>query len=605
MMRTGMQHLLICALLLGTVVLPLPSTDNVVRSSSEQVAQPLPAQPLAAAQISTTLRASLDQDERPDVLVLLTPQADLDRSRGPINREAQRRSIHETLWKTAADTQAPLRAWLDARHVAYRPFYIVNAILVQKADWDLVLALAGRPEVARVMTNPSVTMAFSPPLSAEVAQEAAATIPWGIQRIGAPDVWELGYRGQGVVVAGQDTGYNWDHPALQAQYRGWDGMSVSHDYNWHDAIHDAGSDCPPDGSEPCDDNGHGTHTMGTLVGDDGAGMQIGVAPDARWIGCRNMKEGVGTPATYAECFEFFLAPYPVGGTPAQGDPDKAPDIINNSWSCPPSEGCDAAHIAFLEQVVEAVRAAGIMVVASAGNGGPYCGTVDEPPGMYDVAYSVGATSDTGVIAGFSSRGTGTGLVKPDIVAPGIGVYSSIPAAPYYANSQGTSMAAPHVAGAVALIWSARPDLRGQITTTEELLSTTAVTRTSTECGDQPDAVPNSVYGWGRVDTLAAIRTLVGTLAGTVRNAEGLALEGALVQASTDIDRHWAGHSDDTGFYSLTPISGTFTVTASHPVYEGVTIPEVSVTAALTTTLDITLTVQVPLTYTRYLPLVVH
>ena len=71
---------------------------------------------------------------------------------------------------------------------------------------------------------------------------------------------------------------------------------------------------------PCDDKGHGTHTIGTAIGDDGMGNQIGMAPGAKWIGCRNMDQGNGTPARYIECMEFFLAPYPVGGTPAQGDP---------------------------------------------------------------------------------------------------------------------------------------------------------------------------------------------------------------------------------------------------------------------------------------------
>jgi len=96
---------------------------------------------------------------------------------------------------------------------------------------------------------------------------------------------------------------------------------------------------------PCDDMGHGTHVMGTAVGWDGGENRIGVAPGARWIGCRDMDNGFGTPATYLECFEFFLAPYPVNGTPEQGDPDLAPDVTNNSWSCPPAEGCSAGTLA--------------------------------------------------------------------------------------------------------------------------------------------------------------------------------------------------------------------------------------------------------------------
>lgn len=120
---------------------------------------------------------------------------------------------------------------------------------------------------------------------------------WNLQLVGADQVWALGATGQGVVIGGQDTGYDWDHPALIEQYRGWDGLSADHNYNWHDAIHSNSgfNDCGADSPEPCDDNRHGTHTMGTMVGDDGAGNQVGMAPGAEWIGCRNMDEGVGTP----------------------------------------------------------------------------------------------------------------------------------------------------------------------------------------------------------------------------------------------------------------------------------------------------------------------
>jgi serine protease AprX len=314
----------------------------------------------------------------------------------------------------------------------------------------------------------------------------------------------MGYNGEGIVIAGQDTGYEWDHPALKAQYRGWDGATVNHDYNWHDAIHTAGGACPASSPEPCDDHGHGTHTMGTIVGLAPGDPPIGVAPGAQWIGCRNMLDGVGTPASYAECFEFFLAPYPVGGSPLQGDPRLAPDVINNSWSCPPSEGCVDEHIAFLDRFVEAVRAAGIMVVASAGNSGPACDTVIHPPAIYNASTTVGATDSEERIASFSSRGGPSEPQKPLLSAPGVSVYSSIRNGGYGISS-GTSMAAPHVTGAAALLWSARPDLRGRVSTTEWLLSTTAAPRTSTQCDDAADAIPNHVFGWGRLDALAAVQ----------------------------------------------------------------------------------------------------
>ena len=137
----------------------------------------------------------------------------------------------------------------------------------------------------------------------------------------------LGYRGEGRVVAGADTGVRWDHPSLKSHYRGWDGQNVSHDYNWHDAIQNSQS--------PIDPHGHGTFTVSEMVGDDGLGNQIGVAPGAKWIACRNMDSGGnGTPAWYTDCFQYLIAPYPYN-QPDKGDPTKAPDSINNSWGCPP------------------------------------------------------------------------------------------------------------------------------------------------------------------------------------------------------------------------------------------------------------------------------
>ena len=180
-----------------------------------------------------------------------------------------------------------------------------------------------------------------------------------------PQVWALGFTGQNIVVASADTGVRWTHNALKPHYRGWDGQNANHNYNWHDSIHDSvGNPCGNDSPFPCDDFFHGSHTTGTAIGDDGAGNQIGMAPGAKWIGCRNMDQGNGTPARYIECMEFFLAPYPINCTPNEGDPTKAPDITINSWGCPASEGCSANT---LQAAVEAQAAAGIQMVVAAGN----------------------------------------------------------------------------------------------------------------------------------------------------------------------------------------------------------------------------------------------
>lgn len=551
--------------------------------------------PVSAANITPAAWTATSDDRMTDVLVLLRDQVDTSGVAAHVPPLQRGAVVVDALQLTAAGAQASLRTWLAHRHIAYRAFYIVNALLVT-VDRAQLAAVAARPEVSHVMANPQVALSLP---QRPVQSASVNNVPWGISQIGAPEVWALGYQGQGVVVAGQDTGYDWDHPALQGQYRGWDGANVDHDYHWHDAIHDGGGICGPDSPIPCDDNGHGTHTMGTIVGEGGGNYRIGVAPQAQWIGCRNMSQGFGTPATYAECFEFFLAPYPVGGTPAQGDPHQAPDIINNSWSCPPYEGCDAANIAFLEQVVENVRAAGILVVASAGNRGPTCGTVDQPAGMYEATFTVGATGSGDTIAGFSSRGTGTGLIKPDIVAPGVTVLSSL-AGGGYGTKSGTSMAAPHVAGAAALLWSARPDLRREIAATEAILSANAFALTSTLCGDAIDVVPNNVYGWGRLDVQDAVESaLTGALVGIVRDCAGVALEGVVLHTALGDTYSWQTVSDTEGRYTMEPLSGTYTITASYGQLTQQSYADIIISAGLTTTLDVTLT----RTYPVFLPLV--
>ncbi len=518
------------------------------------------------------------------VLVRLKAQADLSRIDANSAKGARSAVVRDLLWETAERTQAPLRTWLDGRGIPYRAFYVINALLVE-ADRTTLIALSRRPEVSRILTNPRVRRSLPEP-ERQIHAEAAS-VPWGAARIGAPEAWAMGFRGQGVVVAGQDTGYDWDHPALQAQYRGWDGATASHDYHWHDAIHSGGGSCGPDVPYPCDDHGHGTHTMGTMVGDGGPDAQIGVAPGATWIGCRNMSVGVGTPATYAECFACFLAPYPVGAGPEQGDPTKAPDVINNSWTCPYYEGCDIDHTALLQEVVEAVRAAGILVVASAGNTGSGCSTIIDPPAEFDASLTVGATSNAAgdPIAGFSSRGPVRSLIKPDLAAPGVGVYSSYPNGAY-GTSSGTSMAAPHVVGAAALLMSAAPDLRGDVAAVEHLLTRTSVPRIDTTCGSAPGGVPNNVYGWGRLDVVSALQ--MGALTGTVRDQTDALVIGAKIEAQDTTLRTWRTFSMKNGLYSLTPVSGTYTMTASIDGGPFATYRGVRVTAGQTTTLDLTL-----------------
>ncbi len=446
-----------------------------------------------------------------EFLVVLADQADLAGAAVLPTKEAKGHMVRDSLWTKAQTTQAPIVSLLAARKVEYRSYYIVNAIWV-KGDRGLANELAARPDVLRLEGNPVIHNVIPQPSSEAPTQpQTPEAVESGITYTKAPQVWALGYTGQGIVIGGADTGIRWTHNALKPHYRGWNGTTADHNYNWHDSIHDStGNVCGNDAVAPCDDNGHGTHTIGTAVGDDGGTNQIGMAPGAKFIGCRNMNAGDGTPARYLECMEFFLAPYPIGGTPAQGDSTKAPDVTTNSWTCPSSEGCSTNT---LQAGVEAQRAAGIEMVAAAGNSGSNCSTISDPPSFYQAIYTIGAlNTGADTIAAFSSRGPitadGSNRRKPDICAPGTNTRSAYRTSDTtYTSLSGTSMATPHIAGAVTLLLSAQPLLKHDTARIEQFLNDNAV-HLNPPVGSLCDAVgttwPNNVFGYGRVDIKAAV-----------------------------------------------------------------------------------------------------
>jgi serine protease AprX len=433
-----------------------------------------------------------------EFLVFLVDQADLSPAASLETKAEKGAFVYQTLTTLAARTQKPLRNQLNALGIPYQSFWIANMLWV-RGDAGIVQSLAQRPDVAHLYANPQIQTQLPEPAPVTAMPQAAGALLWNLLQINADDAWATGYTGQGVVIGGQDTGYQWDHPALKDQYRGWNGTTASHDYNWHDTVTSGGGDCGPNSPVPCDDWGHGTHTMGTMVGDDGVSDPIGVAPGAKWIGCRNMNVGVGTPASYAECYQWFIAPTRLDGSDPR--PDLAPDVINNSWSCPPSEGCNAES---LRAVIEAVHAAGIVTVHSAGNYGPGCSTVNTPGAIYPESFSVGSVDNSDHIANSSSRGPvtvdGSNTRKPNVSAPGVDIYSSWRGSTYK-NSSGTSMAAPHVAGLVGLLISANPGLAGQVDQIETMIEHTALPLYTTNgCGgDLSNSHPNHTYGWGRID----------------------------------------------------------------------------------------------------------
>lgn len=441
-----------------------------------------------------------------EFIVFMAEQADLTDADSLKTKLEKGTYVFEKLREIAERTQKPVTTELGARGVVYRPYWIANVIWV-RGDMDAIQAMAQRADVAHLYANPKVQLR-EPEVEISDAVVKKDGIEWNLQMVNADDVWAAGYTGQGVVIGGQDTGYDWDHPALINQYRGWDGSTADHNYDWHDAIHSGGGSCGPDSPEPCDDGTHGTHTMGIMVGDDGEGNQIGMAPGAKWIACRNMDQGVGSPATYIECYQWFLAPTDMNDQSPR--PDLAPDVINNSWACPVSEGCTEPDV--LLTVVNNVRAAGIMTVHSAGNeGASGCGSINTPAAIYDSSFTVGNTTSNDVINNSSSRGPvsvdGSGRLKPDISAPGTNIWSSIPGE-NYGWKTGTSMASPHVAGMAALLISAQPNLAGRVDEIEELIQQTAdPLQTFETCGGTAGQIPNNVYGWGRIDSFEAMQNL--------------------------------------------------------------------------------------------------
>jgi subtilase family serine protease/subtilisin family serine protease len=344
------------------------------------------------------------------------------------------------------------------------PFWVFNGLAL-RANPGLIRRLAARDDVLEVRLDQEIP---PPPRPAEASAPSGPT-EWNIAHIRAPEVWALdpAYNGQGTVVGSFDTGVDLAHPELFERYRG------NHAISWFDPYGEH--------SLPTDFNGHGTHTIATAVGGSAGGSAIGVAPGAKWIAAKAWADnGVGLASAFHSIFEWFLAP--------GGDPDNAPDVVNNSWAFV-AAGCNSEFV----PDIEAWRAAEIFPAFAAGNAGPSAGSV-RSPGAYAESFAVGATDVFDEVASFSSRGPSpcTALDKPDLAAPGAAIHSALPGNSYGVLS-GTSMATPHVAGAVAVLRSIKPDM-----TVEDLAI--ALTLGATDIA-QPG--PDHDSGAGRLDLLTS------------------------------------------------------------------------------------------------------
>ncbi|ETW03916.1 hypothetical protein H310_04335 [Aphanomyces invadans] len=404
-----------------------------------------------------------------------------------LSRGAHIENVRESLVVHAANSQAPvldaIKAFATkegASAIKFESFWASNVVYIENAPAALLESIAAIPGVSKVRTASSARI---PPVVIEDATAAPQANEWGVEIIGAPKVWAKGNKGKGIVVGGIDTGVRATHEALKANFRA--------DHGWYDAYHN--------NTTPVDTVGHGSHTMGTSVGTTG----IGVAPEASWIACMGCDSTTCPEYALLKCGEFMMCPTDENGK--NPDCSKAAHVINNSW------GSDDATETFYDATVAAWRKANIIPVFANGNAGYKCSTVASP-GQGKLTFGIGATHKTDAIASFSSRGpTPDGRIKPDLSAPGESVRSSLPRSDTsYGVYSGTSMATPHVTGAVALILAAKPGIKYDeiykaFTSTTD---TKTLIPTNQTCGGVSELkYPNNVYGYGRLNIDSAIASL--------------------------------------------------------------------------------------------------
>ena len=443
---------------------------------------------LASAKISASVHRELSTRDAVDVVIEFNGNTEaLEAADTGLQyfheRGARLAHLQATLQSHAETTQAAVLEHLSATEsaLAYESNWAGNVIFIDNAPLSLVEEIANFPQVTRIRLPEVASLPFIPENSIEVdGNNTINANEWGIEKIKASGVWAKGNRGQGIVVSSIDTGARYTHQALRSNWRS--------DYGWFDPEKKSAT--------PNDGNGHGTHVTGTIAGQNG----IGVAPGSSWVACRGCTTSSCPEKTLTGCAQWVLCP-----TDTQGNNkkcDKAPHVVNNSW------GGNQAGNTWYQSYVDAWRKAGIIPVFANGNAGPRCATVGSP-GDYKNVIGVGATDSGDKLASFSSKGpTPDRRIKPDVSAPGQAIRSSWNTGDTAYNSiSGTSMATPHVTGAIALILSAKKG--ASYDTVYNLLrktvDTSTLTVTNNNCGGVSDKnYPNNNYGSGRINVLKAV-----------------------------------------------------------------------------------------------------
>ncbi|CAK4071710.1 unnamed protein product [Aphanomyces euteiches] len=422
-----------------------------------------------------------------------------------------RQFVYDFLTKASEENLKTLSGVVDVKDA--KPLWIGGAFYLPRATKETVDKLSASNSVTYLDLN-AADVSFEILKNDKEAVREAGKNEWGVETVGAPSIWKY-YNGTGAVVGSIDTGAMYTHEAIKNNWRS--------ELGWFDPYNAT--------SLPWDSYGHGSHTIGTMVGSNG----IGVAPGAKWIACMGLYGRNGDDSSLLQCAQFMLCPTKPDGTGA--DCKKGPHVVNNSWG-------STSFDPWYEDAVAAWKAAGIIPVFSNGNNGPACGTVGNPGG-YNTVIGVGAIgsydSEPNLIAYFSSKGpqtaNGPAYIKPDVSAPGFWTRSvDITTNSSYVDNAGTSMAAPHVSGVVAILKSVDPSLSYDkiykyltATTDQSPLNTTEPTtwyygayRNKTypgapNCGDVKDtAWPNNRFGHGRVNVGTILRD--GTLHDTRRSS---------------------------------------------------------------------------------------
>lgn len=541
-----------------------------------------------ASKIDAVLLDRFTTDGSSDFIVRFSDQADLSAAAG-MDWTTRGVFVYDSLVETANQSQANAIAILNSN--GYRNETLVggNDLYVWGGTVDIANQLAALPEVyfiratktyyidpvvvSKSLDNISWAGDFLAKNAMTTVGSTDAITAWGLIDTKADQFWTaFGVKGAGMKVANIDTGVQWNHPALDQSF------ACPGDPGNADCWADPSNIC---GGTACDNNGHGTHTMGTMVGDDDPSLTYiaGMAPEATWIACKGCETNSCSDYALTTCATWILAP--------GGDANNRPNVVNNSWG-------DVVSDPWYLTYVQNWRNAGIFPAFSAGNAGPSCATVGSP-GDYQEALSSAAHDSGRNIASFSSRGPSSfghePYTKPNISAPGVNVCSTVPTNGWSCGYSGTSMASPHTAGAVALLWACNPSLIGAIDETFLALQGTANTPPAGNCGAPPDAEGNYTFGYGYLDVLEAgisycggVET--GFIEGHVYDQNNDPLEGATVTAEGGVEGAGVNATTDpNGYYTMELVVGTYNVTASKVNYTSDTVMGVEVTANETTIQD--------------------